>query len=391
MQNHPEHKAADDGLHMSSNKPPTGYFLPQPNATTGGHHRPPPASSGGMHLRNLLDDAPDAEGGAGMSVDLAAAMDVDARPALGAADDEDSGTEEEVEPARYAAEYPSQLSSTLNGQPHHQKSPKRRTSKNTSFDSSTSGRAIYAHNALDQSRLSHDGYSAYQRSPHQDARHGRTFSDARQAQLPSLSQHLGIDIGQRAQSPVSMTTPSSWLERAPAPSAFSSRYGTIPPRSGWSASASVDRAVAVQQQHSLGHGYQPATLSAHDYYRRSTSGGSARSFDDHGSLPVISDQPISRHYVHPVNGVHEPNGISRYSGNTAGFAGNPDYASKRSLRGVSPTYQTSQIYQTPSRYQHQMYEGYQSPQPTSISSHLPPIRHPPHPHLSPRASDPPSR
>lgn len=76
-------------------EPPSGYFIPSHHSTkreTDDHK--PFARSGGMHLRNLLDDAPDAEGGAHTHVVSDTRMQ----------GDDDSATEDEAEPARYAQE-----------------------------------------------------------------------------------------------------------------------------------------------------------------------------------------------------------------------------------------------------------------------------------------------
>lgn len=82
-----------DGIHLQ--EPPSGYFIPshRGNSRDPEEHKPS-ARSGGMHLRNLLDDAPDAEGGAHSQ-----AVDEVRMPA-----DDDSATEDEAEPARYAQE-----------------------------------------------------------------------------------------------------------------------------------------------------------------------------------------------------------------------------------------------------------------------------------------------
>lgn len=76
-------------------EPTSGYFIPShhSNNREATEHKPS-ARSGGMHLRNLLDDAPDAEGGAHPQAPKDSRM-------LG---DDDSATEDEAEPARYAQE-----------------------------------------------------------------------------------------------------------------------------------------------------------------------------------------------------------------------------------------------------------------------------------------------
>ncbi|KAK9898865.1 hypothetical protein P389DRAFT_39994 [Cystobasidium minutum MCA 4210] len=74
-------------------EPTSGYFIPShhsKNRDTEEHK--PSARSGGMHLRNLLDDAPDAEGGANPHLANDTRMP----------GDDDSATEDEAEPARYA-------------------------------------------------------------------------------------------------------------------------------------------------------------------------------------------------------------------------------------------------------------------------------------------------
>jgi hypothetical protein len=81
-------------LSTGVHEPHTGYFIPSHRAN--GQEGPESKSSvrsGGMHLRNLLDDAPDAEGGANPRIAAANAQ---------TAPDDDSATEDEAEPARYA-------------------------------------------------------------------------------------------------------------------------------------------------------------------------------------------------------------------------------------------------------------------------------------------------
>lgn len=76
-------------------EPPSGYFIPSHHSKErdAGDYKPY-ARSGGMHLRNLLDDAPDAEGGA----------HAQATGGIRMPQDDDSATEDEAEPARYAQE-----------------------------------------------------------------------------------------------------------------------------------------------------------------------------------------------------------------------------------------------------------------------------------------------
>lgn len=73
-------------------EPTSGYFIPSHTSTRDADEHKPSARSGGMHLRNLLDDAPDAEGGA----------HAHPHPDVRLAGDDDSATEDEAEPARYA-------------------------------------------------------------------------------------------------------------------------------------------------------------------------------------------------------------------------------------------------------------------------------------------------
>lgn len=91
-------------------QPSAGYFVPQPSIDS--EREITMSSGGGMHLRNLLDDAPDAEGGAHYPY-FQVRENYSAPPTARETLYEDSSTEDETEPARYATQTMSRSASDV--------------------------------------------------------------------------------------------------------------------------------------------------------------------------------------------------------------------------------------------------------------------------------------